>query len=66
MENMPTYRIGPTSTWPGCPVTPETLDEVFTPLTQNLTLTHIPPDPTLPDYGDSGMVLLTGVARGMG
>ena len=62
MENMPTYRIGPTSTWPGCPVNPETVEEVFAPLTRQLTLTHVAADPTLPDYGDSGMVLLTGVA----
>jgi hypothetical protein len=31
MENMPTYRIGPTSRWPGCPVSPETVTEVFAP-----------------------------------
>jgi hypothetical protein len=63
MENMPTYRIGPASHWPGCPVDPATITEVFTPLTRDLDVTHIDPDPTLPDYGDSGMVLLTGVAE---
>ncbi|MBO4253925.1 class I SAM-dependent methyltransferase [Streptomyces griseorubiginosus] len=63
MENMPTYRIGPASVWPGCPVTPETVTKVFTPLTQALSVTRIDTDPTLPDYGDSGMVLLTARAR---
>ncbi|GAB2727700.1 class I SAM-dependent methyltransferase [Streptomyces bullii] len=62
MEDMPTHRIGPASRWPGCPVDPDAVREVFAPLTRELTVTHIDPDPTLPDYGDSGMVLLTGVA----
>ncbi|MFH9011955.1 class I SAM-dependent methyltransferase [Streptomyces sp. NPDC017943] len=62
MENMPTYRIGPASRWPGCPVNPDTVTEVFAPLTRDLDVTRIDVDPTLPDYGDSGMVLLTGVA----
>ncbi|MET9518175.1 class I SAM-dependent methyltransferase [Streptomyces sp. NPDC002994] len=61
MENMPTYRIGPASQWPGCPVNPAVVREVFTPLTAQLTVTRIDADPTLPDYGDSGMVLLTAV-----
>ncbi|CAL9612323.1 class I SAM-dependent methyltransferase [Streptomyces sp. enrichment culture] len=64
MENMPTYRIGPASRWPGCPVDPDTVRRVFTPLTRELTVTRIDSDTTLPDYGDSGMVLLTGVSRG--
>ncbi|MGW2235929.1 class I SAM-dependent methyltransferase [Streptomyces sp. NPDC001759] len=59
MENMPTYRIGPASRWPGCPVNPETVTQVFAPLTHDLTVTRIDADPTLPDDGDSGMVLLT-------
>jgi hypothetical protein len=62
MENMPTYRIGATSRWPGCPVDTDIITEVFTPLTDRLTVSHINSDATLPDYGDSGMVLLTGVA----
>jgi hypothetical protein len=61
MENMPTYRIGPTSRWPGCPVTPAGVTEVFAPLTRELTVTRVDTDPTLPDSGDSGMVLLTAV-----
>lgn len=61
MENMPTYRIGPASRWPGCPVDPDVVTEVFAPLTRRLVVTRIDADPTLPDYGDSGMVLLTAV-----
>ncbi|MFI9151683.1 class I SAM-dependent methyltransferase [Streptomyces sp. NPDC053367] len=64
MENMPTYRIGPASRWPGCPVGPDTVTEVFAPLTDELSVTRIDADPTLPDYGDTGMVLLTATAAG--
>lgn len=64
MENMPTYRIGPASRWPGCPVNPAIVTEVFAPLTARLTVSRIDADPTLPDYGDSGMVLLTAVRAG--
>ncbi len=60
MENLPSYRIGPASRWPGCPVSPELVTEVFTPLTRELSVTHIDADPTLPDYGDTGMVLMGG------
>lgn len=63
MENMPTYRIGPASQWPGCPVNPAVVTEVFAPLTERLAVTRIDADPTLPDYGDSGMVLLTAARR---
>ncbi|GAA3770825.1 hypothetical protein GCM10022403_002680 [Streptomyces coacervatus] len=63
MENMPTYRIGPVSRWPGCPVDPEIVTRVFAPMTRDLSVSHIDSDPTLPDYGDTGMVLLTAVAR---
>ncbi|MFJ4807850.1 class I SAM-dependent methyltransferase [Streptomyces longwoodensis] len=65
MENMPTYRIGRDSCWPGCPVDPDVVREVFTPLTEWLAVTRIDADPTLPDYGDTGMVLLAArAARG--
>lgn len=60
MENMPTYRIGAASVWPGCPVNTDIVTEVFAPLTGELEVTRINADPTLPDYGDSGMVLLRG------
>lgn len=63
MENMPTYRIGPASRWPGCPVNPDIVTDVFRPLTRELAVTRIDTDPTLPDYGDSGMVLLAGRTR---
>ncbi|MCT9075830.1 class I SAM-dependent methyltransferase [Streptomyces fulvoviolaceus] len=62
MENMPTYRIGPASRWPGCPVDPEVVTAVFAPLTRELAVTRIDADASLPDYGDSGMVLLTAEA----
>ncbi|WP_406379540.1 class I SAM-dependent methyltransferase [Streptomyces sp. NBC_00197] len=62
MENMPTYRIGTASRWPGCPVDPDLVAEVFAPLTDRLAVSRIDSDPTLPDYGDSGMVLLTAAA----
>ncbi|MFE3665409.1 class I SAM-dependent methyltransferase [Streptomyces sp. NPDC059164] len=63
MENMPTYRIGPASRWPGCPVDSSVVTEVFAPLTDDLRVTRTGPDPSLPDYGDSGMVLLSAVRR---
>jgi len=63
MENMPTYRVGPASRWPGCPVDPKLVEEVFTPLARELSITHVDADPTLPDYGDTGMVLLEGRSR---
>ncbi|WP_405902110.1 class I SAM-dependent methyltransferase [Streptomyces sp. NBC_00656] len=61
MENMPTYRIGPASQWPGCPVNRRLVTEAFAPLTQRLAVTRIDSDSSLPDYGDSGMVLLEAV-----
>jgi hypothetical protein len=63
MENMPTYRIGRASRWPGCPVDADTVRAVFAPLTEELAVTRIDADPTLPDYGDSGMVLMTARTR---
>ncbi|RUP65987.1 hypothetical protein SSPNP10_22370 [Streptomyces sp. NP10] len=63
MENMPTYRIGPASQWPGCPIDPSVVTAVFSPLTDDLQVTRIGSDPTLPDYGDSGMVLLSALRR---
>ncbi|MFE2160000.1 class I SAM-dependent methyltransferase [Streptomyces lydicus] len=63
MENMPTYRIGTAPRWPGCPVDGTVIRAVFTPHTERLSLTHVPADPTCPDYGDTGMVLLRAVRR---
>jgi hypothetical protein len=44
-------------------VDPAAVAEVFAPLTRRLVVTRIDADPTLPDYGDSGMVLLTAERR---
>lgn len=63
MENLPTYRIGAGARWPGYPVDGERIREVFAPLTEELAVTRIDADPTLPAYGDTGMVLLTGRTR---
>ncbi|POX50168.1 methyltransferase [Streptomyces sp. Ru71] len=63
MENLPSYRIGADSHWPACPVDPERVSRVFAPLTEELAVTRIDADPTLPDYGDTGMVLLTARTR---
>ncbi|MFG2309876.1 class I SAM-dependent methyltransferase [Streptomyces sp. NPDC048566] len=62
MENMPTYRIGSGVSWPGCPVDTDIVASVFEPLTRHLSVSRIDADPTLPDYGDSGMVLLSAVS----
>ncbi|CAM5718395.1 hypothetical protein [Streptomyces canus] len=37
---------------------------MFAPLTRELSITHVDPDPPLPATGDSGMVLLTAVTAG--
>lgn len=59
MENMPTYRLGDGSTWPGYPVDMPKVRATFAPYTRELAVTRIDADPTLPDYGYTGMVLLT-------
>ncbi|MGW7466082.1 class I SAM-dependent methyltransferase [Streptomyces xantholiticus] len=61
MENMPSYRIGKASRWPGCPVDRAVVHRVFAPCTERLTVTRIDTDPSLPDYGDTGMVLMRAV-----
>ncbi|MFF8831117.1 class I SAM-dependent methyltransferase [Streptomyces sp. NPDC015131] len=62
MENMPSYRIGTgPAAWPAFPVDVPALRRAFAPYTEELTLTRVEKDPTLPDYGDSGMVLLRAV-----
>jgi hypothetical protein len=57
MENMPSYRIGDSPPWPGHPV--DAVRAVFAPYTADLRVVRLGRDPTLPDYGDTGMVLLT-------
>lgn len=64
MENMPTYRIGNAPEWPGCPVDGTVIREVFAPHTERLGITRVSSDPTCPDYGDTGMVLLRAVTPG--
>jgi SAM-dependent methyltransferase len=63
MENMPSYRIGDSPVWPGYPVDAAAVRAVFAPWTAELRVTRIERDPTLPDYGDTGMVLLSAVRR---
>jgi hypothetical protein len=59
MENMPTYRLGDGSRWPGYPVDVAKVRAAFAPYAWELAVTRIDADPTLPDYGYTGMVLLT-------
>lgn len=66
MENMPSYRLGDGSRWPGYPVDGATVRAVFAPEVTRLTMTRIDADPTLPDYGYTGMVLLTAITDGDG
>ena len=67
MENMPSYRIGAGSggavEWPACPVDAGTVRDVFAPLTESPRIMRVDKDRTLPDYGDTGMVLLRAVRR---
>ena len=59
MENMPSYRIGDSPLWPGYPVDAEAVREVFLPLVVDVSTSHVGFDPTGPDYGYTGMVLMT-------
>ncbi|MEU4269075.1 class I SAM-dependent methyltransferase [Streptomyces sp. NPDC026092] len=59
MERMPTYRIGTGPRWPACPVDEGALRSVFEPLTEELRITRVAKDRTLPEYGDTGVLLLT-------
>jgi len=59
MENMGCYRIGDGPEWPGIPVDARLVCEVFAPLVVDLSTTHVGFDPTGPDYGYTGMVLMT-------
>jgi len=60
MENMGSYSIGGGRRWPACPVDSVTLRDVFAPHTQELRIERIDADPTLPDWGYTGMLLLSG------
>ena len=59
MERMPSYRLGAGPQWPGYPVDADEVREVFAAHTDDLVVERIDNDPSLPDYGDTGMVLLT-------
>lgn len=63
MENMGRYGLGDGSRWPGLPVDAAAVERVFAPLTADLDLTRVDADPELPDYGYTGMVLLTARRR---
>jgi hypothetical protein len=64
MENMGRYRIGTGPQWPGFPVDAAAVRAVFAPHTDALAVDRIEADPTLPDYGYTGMVVLTARRRG--
>jgi hypothetical protein len=59
MENMATYRLGDGSAWPAYPVDADAVRAAFAPRVATMTLARIDADPTLPDYGFTGMILLT-------
>ncbi|MFF5766265.1 class I SAM-dependent methyltransferase [Streptomyces tanashiensis] len=59
MERMPSYRIGAGPVWPACPVDETALRAVFVPRTSGLRVVRLAKDRTLPEYGDTGVLLLT-------
>jgi SAM-dependent methyltransferase len=65
MENMARYDLGDGSQWPGCPVTVEDIERIFTPYVDDLEISRVDADPDLPDYygGYTGLVLLTARRR---
>jgi hypothetical protein len=64
MENMGVYGLGDGSQWPGYPVDRDRVADAFEKITNDLVLDRIDADETLPDYGYTGMVLLTGRRSG--
>ncbi|MFI1659225.1 class I SAM-dependent methyltransferase [Streptomyces sp. NPDC020472] len=59
MERMPSYRIGAGPVWPACPVDETALRAVFAPRATGLRIARLAKDRTLPEYGDTGVLLLT-------
>ena len=59
MEKMPSYSLSQGPQWPGLPVDAEKVRQVFAPLTDELVIDRLDSDPTLPDYGDTGIIVLT-------
>ncbi|MEU8817568.1 hypothetical protein [Actinoplanes sp. NPDC048796] len=63
MENMGRYRIADGPVWPGYPVDSAAVQEVFAPLTDELTIDRVNSAPTGEGYETTGMVLLTARTR---
>jgi hypothetical protein len=60
MENLGTgYGFPDGTTWPACPVDGDTIHDLLAPELDDLTISRIDPDSTIPDYGYTGVVLLT-------
>lgn len=59
MENMGRYRVGHGPDWPGYPVDQAIVRGTFADLVSELTTTRTGFDTTGPDYGYTGMVMLT-------
>ncbi|MFC0533734.1 hypothetical protein [Phytohabitans kaempferiae] len=59
MENMGRYSIAGGREWPGVPVDSERVGEVFAPYTVDLEVRRIDADPDLPEWGYTGMVLMS-------
>lgn len=59
MENMGRYQIGDGPQWPGYKVDTTTVDRVLAPLVSELAVSRIDFDTTGPDYGYSGMIMVT-------
>ena len=65
MENQSRYQLGEASRWPGCPITAADVQRLFEVDADDLVITRIEADPTLPAYygGYTGMIMLTGRRR---
>ena len=63
MENLGRYRIADGPQWPGYRVDASSVQKAFETLTTDLRIERIDPDPSLPEYGYSGMVMLTARRR---
>jgi hypothetical protein len=59
MENLPSYRLSVGPQWPAYPVDDDKVRQVFHAHTEDLVIDRLDTDSTLPEYGESGMVLLS-------
>lgn len=59
MENMGRYQVGTGPQWPGCRVDERSVREVFGPVVAEVSTSRVDFDTTGPDYGYTGMVLMT-------